>query len=68
MLMSCDTLCVCPETRHCPRYQCPRYQRKWPPETSPGAIFMPDGNTFGNIRNANEFLGTDWEDFGTITV
>ena len=27
---------------------CPRYQRKWPPETSPGAVFMPDGNVFGN--------------------
>ena len=21
ILMSCDTLCVCPGTRHCPRYQ-----------------------------------------------
>jgi hypothetical protein len=28
---------------------CPRYQRKWPPETSPGAIFMPDGHVFGHI-------------------
>jgi hypothetical protein len=25
---------------------------------------MPDGNIFGNIRNANGRLGTDWERFG----
>ena len=25
---------------------------------------MPDGNTYGNIRKANEFVGTDWERFG----
>ena len=47
--MSCDTLCVCPGTRHCPRYQ-----EKRPSENPPGAVFMPDGNTFGNIRNAND--------------
>ena len=28
---------------------CPRYQRKWPPETAPRAIFMPVGHGFGNI-------------------
>ncbi len=27
----------------------PRYQRKRPLETSPGAIFMPDGHVFGHI-------------------
>jgi hypothetical protein len=36
-----------------PRYQCPRYQRKWSPEMPPGAIFTPDGNTFGNISVGN---------------
>jgi hypothetical protein len=29
-----DTLFVCPETRHCPRYM-----RKRPPEASPGGVF-----------------------------
>jgi hypothetical protein len=47
--------------KSCQPDNCPRYQAKRPPDNSPGAIFMPGGNTFGNVRNANDFLGTGWE-------
>jgi hypothetical protein len=46
--MSRDICQLCRGIRHCPRYQA-----KWPSETSPGAIFMPFWNGFGNISDAN---------------
>ena len=30
---------------------------KWPSEISPGAIFMPDGNRFGNIGQSHHLVG-----------
>jgi hypothetical protein len=42
--MSRDIRQLCREITHCPRYQ-----RKWLPEETPGAIFMPDGHVFGHI-------------------